>query len=509
MQALESRFRLTLEPLEPRALLSSLAHALALEPDLPVPTVGPQFTARFAGISDTGWVPPDPTAAAGPTNLAAMVNDHIALFSKAGAKLAEADYLNALGTTAPFFGNVAIQANGAFASDPWIVYDRYAGVFVAAVEELIPSGNSYQSYELIAISTSSSPSDLTSANWHTYAVPTTYTINGAPSFADYAKVAPDATSLYLTGNYFSGNTFEGVVITRLDKTPMLSGTLGTQTAVFAPGAASLQPVMSIGQASTAPEYFVDTWGTSGIRVWTLDSTDTLSVVATLAAPFSPYTKGAPQLGTKYRLDTLSPRLMDAWWENGAIWTAHTVASGNRSAVRWYEIGTTGGTYSILQEGTLAAPSGVFTFMPAITVDGSGNMGITYTQSSTKQYAAMMFTGRLASDPLGTTRPSIVAQAGQSPYAPILGSNPQRWGDYGGISVDPADNTTFWPFHEYPVSLNHWGTWWGSVSIASLPPALAVQAPSLPTHPYHLGHAVRHLQGIATDIGLDLDITGGA
>ncbi len=479
---------LTLEPLEPRTLQSTLFGGLlgmGMALQLHKPGVSPAELAGFPGVGDTGWLPPDPTAAAGPTSLVSMVNDHIALFSKSGANLAESAYLDPFGASAPFFGNVASTANGAFASDPWATYDRYSGRFVVAVEDLIPSGNNYQSYELIAISKSSSPTDLTSANWYTYAAPTTQVLHSAVSFADYMKLAADANNLYLTANYFSGNTFEGVAITKLAKGPMLSGSLGTITHIAAPGAASLQPVMSIGQSANAPEFFVDTWGSRGVRVWTLSSTNKLTAVAGLYAPFSTYNNGAPQLGTNLRLDTLSSRLMDAWWENGSIWTANTVAVGSQADVRWYQISTAGGPYRLVQEGTINPGAGVFTFMPAITVDGAGDMGITYTQSSTRQYASMMFTGRLASDPLNTTRPGVVVQAGVSPYTPL--SDPiERWGDYSGIAVDPADNTTFWSFGEYAASSSGWGTWWGSFSIASLPPSLAQPAP---LHFHSLGGTV--------------------
>ena len=128
-------------------------------------------------------------------------------------------------------------------------------------------------------------------------------------------------------------------------------------------------------------------------------------------------------GTTRKLDTLSSRLMNAVWENGSLWTVNTVAVGRQADVRWYQISTTNSNYSLVQSGTINPGSGIFTIIPAVTVDGASDMGITYTQSSSKQYAAMMFAGRLAGDPLGTLRPGVVVKAGQSLRNDLTLGNP--------------------------------------------------------------------------------------
>lgn len=137
-----------------------------------------------------------------------------------------------------------------------------------------------------------------------------------------------------------------------------------------------------------------------------------------------------------------------------------------NTVRWYQIDTTGGNYSLVQQGDIDPGPGSNTFFPAITVDGGGNMGITYTESSYRQFPQMMIAGRRASDPPGYTSPGVVVKSSGSGYGQATQVDGVRWGDYGGIAVDPADDLTFWAFHEYAASSSTWGTWWGAFTFAS-------------------------------------------
>ncbi len=56
------------------------------------------------------------------------------------------------------------------------------------------------------------------------------------------------------------------------------------------------------------------------------------------------------------------------------------------------------------------------------------------------------------------------KSGETNYVnPASGKN--RWGDYSGAVVDPADPSKLWLFGEYAASTtNNWGTWAGQVAI---------------------------------------------
>lgn len=60
----------------------------------------------------------------------------------------------------------------------------------------------------------------------------------------------------------------------------------------------------------------------------------------------------------------------------------------------------------------------------------------YSITSTQQYVAIGFTGRLSTDPLNLmTQGETVVQAGLGPQTGV-----SRWGDYAAMSIDPTDRT---------------------------------------------------------------------
>jgi hypothetical protein len=59
--------------------------------------------------------------------------------------------------------------------------------------------------------------------------------------------------------------------------------------------------------------------------------------------------------------------------------------------------------------------------------------------------------RAHNDPPGTFRTPVSLAANNGPYTL------DRWGDYAGLAVDPADGQTFWAHHEFAVG-SSWRTW---------------------------------------------------
>ena len=433
----------------------------------------------FAGLTDGGRSPADPTAAAGPNNLVGMVNVDIGIWNKDGT-LVESGQLD------DFYEEVD-RDFGPF--DPWATFDQYSDRYIVVAEELEAgsvnqdgsggqTGGGYgadEAYLLIAVSTSNTPDDLDIVagdnDWNVFSIAATHDFGNGLAWLDYPKITADADSIYITGNYFAfgDRSFQGVRVTRLDKTPMLSGTLGNRNDVVANGGFTLQPALSVGRPAADPQLFVSAQNNS-INVWEMNDSNALTLATSLSAPFAAPNFGVPQQGTTATLDTVSPRMMNAVWRNDSLWATHTVDVGGIATARWYEITTTGSSYSLRQIGDVSPGGGAHTFMPGISVDVDGNMGLTYTQSSSTQFPAMMYSGRQASDPLGTTRSGSVIKASSTFYAGTAGPGAvNRWGDYAGIAIDPADSQTFWAFHEYALSNSSWGTWWGSFRFANDPP----------------------------------------
>jgi hypothetical protein len=91
----------------------------------------------------------------------------------------------------------------------------------------------------------------------------------------------------------------------------------------------------------------------------------------------------------------------------------------------------------------------------MAMDQSGDMAIGYSVSSSSVYPSVYFTGRVASDALGSMEgeQQIVSGTGSQ----TGGQN--RWGDYSAMTIDPVDDCTFWYTQEYIQSTGsfNWNT----------------------------------------------------
>jgi hypothetical protein len=122
--------------------------------------------------------------------------------------------------------------------------------------------------------------------------------------------------------------------------------------------------------------------------------------------------------------------------NGMLVTAFsasTPADGFKTTkAHWYEVDVSSGTPTLVQGGVIDPGPGVATYFPSATIDPSGNIGITYMESSSTEYVSSYVTGHIAGTPLGTTTTPV-------DFAPGAGSMPQsfREGDYSSVVYDPG------------------------------------------------------------------------
>jgi hypothetical protein len=140
-----------------------------------------------------------------------------------------------------------------------------------------------------------------------------------------------------------------------------------------------------------------------------------------------------------------------------------------SGIRWWEVRNPNGTPVIHQEGTFApgVTDGIHRWMGAAAMDAEGNIALGYSAANATLFPSIYYTGRRASDPLGTMP--------QGEGAIITGTGSQtgggsRWGDYTSLSIDPVDDLTFWHVNEYvPVtSTSGWRARVGSFNFAQGP-----------------------------------------
>jgi hypothetical protein len=83
-------------------------------------------------------------------------------------------------------------------------------------------------------------------------------------------------------------------------------------------------------------------------------------------------------------------------------------------------------------------------MGSIAMNGSGEIALGYSVSSSTVYPSVRYTGRTADAPPG--------EMNIEEFEVVTGTSSQtgvnRWGDYSMMAVDPADDFTFWYTQEY-------------------------------------------------------------
>lgn len=126
--------------------------------------------------------------------------------------------------------------------------------------------------------------------------------------------------------------------------------------------------------------------------------------------------------------------------------------GGQAAVRWAQINfPSSGDPVVANQGEFA-PDSTDRWMPGISIDKDGNIGVAYSAANSSQnvFAGVRYTTRSHTDPANTLRDEEICVDGGGAQTSTSG----RWGDYSSLSVDPVDECTFWASVEYqPTTAN--------------------------------------------------------
>jgi hypothetical protein len=183
----------------------------------------------------------------------------------------------------------------------------------------------------------------------------------------------------------------------------------------------------------------------------------------------------PQPEIDVGLDPLSNRLMSRlqyrnFGEYETLVAIQTVAVGedDQAGIRWYELRKVGQeSWRIARDGDVA-PDGTNRWMGSAAMDGDGNIAVGYNVSSEEVFPGLRYTIIPAHrESLVAMEESLVAMETSADAAvPITTEHDQlqeqtiavgggsqssessRWGDYSAMSIDPADQCTFWYTGEY-------------------------------------------------------------
>jgi len=174
----------------------------------------------------------------------------------------------------------------------------------------------------------------------------------------------------------------------------------------------------------------------------------------------------PQPGTTQLLDSVGDRPMYRlayrnFGDHEALVVNNSVndPTGTFVGIQWYEIRSPQ-TPVLYQSGTFM-PDSNFRWMGSIAMDKVGNMMMGYSVSSSTVYPSIRFTGRLATDPLGTMEAESKIMDGKG------SKTDYHWGDYTSMVTDPSDDCTFWYVGEYmPSTGSAWSTRIASMKFTS-------------------------------------------
>lgn len=398
------------------------------------------------------YYPPDANGTVGPNHYMQTINTVYAIYNKTGTLVAGPTNMNLL-----FSGVTGATCND---GDPLILFDEQADRWLA-VEFSICGANNYM---LVAVSTTNDPT----GTWYKYS----FDVDDMP---DYEKFG-----IWRDGYYMGVNNSSGKDIYVFERSQMLIGGASPQFMGFdnswrpstIDGFVCVPPVDNDGAFAPtgSPALFIafndDAIGGGSDQLWiyelavnwtTLASSTFVRSQQLAVTPFDSNFgntwENIPQAGTTQKLDAIPQVIMNVpqyrnFGTYQTIVCCHTVDvdGTDHAGVRWYELRRTTGTWSVRQSGTYA-PDAHSRWMGSISLNGYGQIGLGYSVSSSSMNPAIRYCGQSAS-----AYASASGNLDMAETVIINGTNSQtgaeRWGDYAGMSVDPANDRTFWFTTEY-------------------------------------------------------------
>jgi len=420
-------------------------------------TVSQQVTALG---NDQAVTPPDPQIAAGPQFLLEMVNSSGSVWSKTGGLVKIFD-LNT------FF----LVPSGYTFSDPRVLYDAISGRwFASGVAFVTPS---YGSLLVFAISATDDPGGA----WKIYSAD-----NNANVTHDQPKIGVSTDKFAISFNDFlNAASFQGSSTWVFGKAAMLQALGSIPGEAIGPDRSRVSIVPAIELSATSTEYMTynnsdcsytgcNTGSPSvGLVSLTGDASNG-TLVWSEADPGIAGTSQPPaadQPGLPGSLQTNDDRFLTTVFENGLLWTVGNDAcmpSGDtavRPCPRLIQLSTAGPTVN--QNFDLGS-TGRDLYYPAVHMDSAGDMFIVYNISSTADQVGVRITGQ----PAGSAPQVVVAPQTIQPGAGLY-TCANRWGDYNGAALDPANPNNVWVVGEYAGASSsncEWATFVAQLTLAA-------------------------------------------
>src|ERR1700730_2965372 len=434
-------------------------------PLAPMPTPARSFDGMNFNANGAGH-PPDTVGDVGPNHVVQAVNTSVGIYDKTTGTAFATFTFDALWQTA----GTGTSCDTSHRGDPTVIYIPGYDRFVVADFSWSDIVNGPY-YECIAVSKTSNP---VTGGWWLFAVRADDAAH--PWLPDYPKMGVWPDGLYMSANMFdclnagcASASFQEVRLWAFNLDDLTNGaTLRSIVVDVGPNSFALLPSNYRGTAPPAgsPNYVVGesivlfAWDVFKFHVdygfppnSTFTGPTNVSQAVYTSAPAS-----VPEPPPGNDSDTLAERaMMQNQYRNIAgvesLWAHHTTGTASTvtpTGAQWAQISVTGGTVAttpVQEQIYNNGADGLNRFMGSLAVDHNGDMALGYTASSSTVAPDIRYAGRLVTDPVNTlpqTEVTILPSVPRSVQTGNCGSGPCiRWGDYSAMTVDPADDCTFW------------------------------------------------------------------
>lgn len=417
--------------------------------------LAPVVGTGFEGITPHGFIPSEPTVAAGPLNIFTAGNVTVTVTNKDGSNRVETN-----GRT--FFGVTSGEGD---ISDAQCYYDAVHGRFVALAFTIDTTPVPYSSFYL-AVSQTTDARGL----WYLYKFDMSKDgTNQTSNWGDYQALGISEDKIAFTSQQFrfSDNSYAYQKIRIIDRVLAYSGASLSFVDFVQFNAPSGLPsdvfVTKAGRNLTAGDntihcLCVRTNGGSNVTYRTVTGPPSAPVLsAGFIVPVSPYSAppDAIQKGTSFLITTNDCRPPDFYIRNGVLicaWhTSITIGGTGLSGIRMLRLRTS--DHAVLTDETYGA-AGAYCYFPAVTVDSAGTIFLGFGRSGTTEFPSAYATGKRRND--AALQSSVLLKAG------LALTNDTRWGDYTGIDNDASlsgpGGSSAWYAGQWVKSGGGFGTW---------------------------------------------------
>jgi hypothetical protein len=410
----------------PSSSLDSPATAPAILPQ----AVGPSFEGANNDAGGEGD-PPDTHGAVGFDHYVEIVNNRVNVYALyADGRASATPTLAKSADHRAFFGAPATQPSDFY--DGRALFDAGENRWIMVA---VDARDAQRASFALAVSKTSDPAGRYYI--YRYSVPPA-AVNGANGW-DFPQLGMNRDALFVTGELYRGEDYRATVLIAIPKARAYRGkSLQAKRFSELEGVLSPPTVLDDGQEA----FFLSASDGANLHLYKGQNLgDAAHAKMTLAAkidvPDYRPPDPAAQPGSRLRLDASDARFVNAGVQYGdSLWNIHAIDRDGHAAAKFYEIDAAAA--ALKQSGFFKASETSDDFNASLAVNPDGEVFVTWTsvdaiQGIAPQMRYSGFAGEFDGDPAVVQGQALFAS--DAAYAPDR-ANPQRWGDYSAVSLDP-------------------------------------------------------------------------